>query len=119
MPFGLINTPATFQGMMNTMLRNFLDQGVVVYLNDIVIYSKNEEEHVDLVKKVLAQLEDYDLAVLTTKSVFHVIEVEFLGYIVAVDGVTMSERNVQSIRDWKHPRSVKEVQIFIGFANFY
>ena len=119
MPFGLVNAPATFQAMMNTILRNFLDHGVVVYLDDILIYSKNEEEHVELVKKVLAQLEDYDLAVSTTKSVFHVKEVEFLGYIVAVDGVTMSERKVQSIKDWKHPRSVKEVQIFIGFANFY
>ena len=70
-------------------------------------------------KKVLAQLGEYDLAVSTTKSVFHVKEVEFLGYMVAVDGVTMSERKVQSIKDWKHPRSIKEVQIFIGFANFY
>ena len=105
--------------MMNTILRQFLDHGVVVYLDDILIYSKNEEEHVELVKKVLAQLEDYDLAVLTTKSVFHVKEVECLGNIVAVDGVTMRERKVQSIKDWKHPRSVKEVQIFIGFANVY
>ena len=119
MPFGLVNAPATFQAMMNTILSKFLDHGVVVYLEDILIHSKNEEEHVELVKKVLAQLEDYDLAVPTTISVFHVKEVEFLGYIVAVDGVTMSERKVQSIKDWKHPRSVKEVQIFIGFANFY
>ena len=75
---------ATFQAMMNTILRKFLDHGVVVYLDDILIYSKNEEDHVELVKKVLALLEDYDLAVSTTKSVFHVKKVEFLGYIVAV-----------------------------------
>ena len=119
MPFGLINAPATFQAMMNTILRDFLDHEVVVYLDDILIYSKNEEEHIALVKKVLAQLEEYDLAVSTTKSVFHVKEVEFLGYMVAVDGVTMSERKAQSIKDWKHPQLVKEGQIFIGFANFY
>ena len=119
MPFGLVNAPATFQAMMNTIPRDFLDHGVVVYLDDILIYSENEEEHIALVKKVLAQLEEYDLAVSTTKSVFHVKEVECLGYIVAVDGVTLSERKVQSIKDWKHPLSVKEVQIFIGFANFY
>ena len=64
-------------------------------------------------------MEEYDLAVSITKSVFHVKEVEFLGYMVAVDGVTMSERKVQSIKDWIHPRWVKEVQIFIGFANYY
>src|SRR5712664_768541 len=119
MPFGLVNTPATFQAMMNTILREFLDHGVVVYLDDILIYSASQAEHIELVRKVLARLEEYDLAVSTTKSVFHVREVEFLGYIVAVDGVTMSERKVQTIKDWKHPRSVKEVQIFIGFANFY
>ena len=119
MPFGLVNAPAMFQAMMNPISRKFLDHGVVIYLDDILIYSKNEEEHVELVKKVLAQLENYDLAVSTKISVFHVREVEFLDYIVAVDGVTMSERKLQSIKDWKHPRSVKEVQIFIGFANFY
>ena len=119
MPFGLVNAPATFQAMRNTILRKFLVHGVVVYLDDILIYSDNEEELIEHVKKVLAQLEDYDLAVSTTKSVFHVKEVQFLGYIVAVDGVTMSERKVQSIKDWKHPRSVKQVRIFIGFAKFY
>ena len=119
MPFGLVNAAATFQAMMNTILRKFLDHGVVVYLDDILIYSKHEEEHVELVMQVLAQLEDYNLGVSTTKSVFHGNVVKFLGYIVAVDGVTMSERKVESIKDWKHPRSVQEVQIFIGFANFY
>ena len=119
MPFGLVHAPATVQAMMNTTLRDFLDHGVVVYLDDILIYSENKEEHIALVKKVLAQLEEYDLAVSTTKSVFHVKEVEFLGYMVAVDRVTISERKVQSIKDWKHSRSVKEVQIFIGFVNFY
>ena len=58
MPFGLVNAPATFQAMMNTILRNFLDHGVVVYLDDILIYSENVEEHIALVKKVLAQLEE-------------------------------------------------------------
>ena len=104
--------------MMNTILRDFLDHGVVVYLDDILIYSENEKDHIALVKKVLEQLEEYDLAVSTTKSVFHVKEVEFLGDMVAVEGVTVSERTVQSIKDWKPPRWVKEVQIFIGFPNF-
>ena len=58
MPFGLVNAPPTFQAMMNTILRDFLDNGVVVHLDDILIYSKNEKEHIALVKKVLAQLEE-------------------------------------------------------------
>jgi len=72
-----------------------------------------------LVKKVLARLEEHQLAVSVTKSVFHVKSVQFLGYIVGIDGVIMSERKVESVMNWRAPRSVKEVQIFIGFANFY
>ena len=119
MPFGLVNAPGTFQAMMNKILRNFLDHGVVVNLNNKLICSETEEEHIALVKKVPAPLEEYHPAVSTTKSVFHVNVVEFLGYMVAVDGVAMSERKVPDIKDWKHPRSVKEVQICIGFAYFY
>ena len=116
--FGLVNSPATFQRMMNKILREFLNQGVVVYLDDILIYSKTHAEHVAMVKKVLSRLMEHQLAVSIKKSEFHVKAVEFLAYIVATDGVTMSTRKVDSIRKWIAPRSVKEVQIFLGFANF-
>jgi len=119
MPFGLVNAPATFQAMMNKILWEFLDHGVVVYLDHILIYSESEEEHVELVKKVLAKLAEHQLGVSVTKSVFHVKSVEFLGYIVGINGVTMSERKVESVMKWRAPRSVKTEQIFIGFAKFY
>ena len=119
MPFGLVNAPATFQAMMNTILREFLDHGVVVYLDDILIYSKTLEDHKALIKQVLAWLEQHDLAISLKKSVFHVDTVEFLGYIVGKEGVTMSKKKVVCILSWKAPRSLKDVQIFIGFANFY
>ena len=119
MPFGLVNAPATLQAMMNTILREFLDHGVVVYLDDILIYSKSLEGHKALTKQVLERLERHDLAISLKKSVFHVDTVEFLGYIVGKDGVTMSRQKVERILSWKAPRSVKDVQIFIGFANFY
>jgi len=97
MPFGLVNAPATFQAMMNTILREFLDHGVVVYLDDILIYAKSMEEHKALVKQVLARLKHHDLTVSLKKSVFHVDTVEFLGYIVGKAGVTRSEKKVESI----------------------
>jgi len=119
MPFALVNPPATFQTMMNKILREFLDHGVVVYLDDILIFSEYMDDHIKVVQKVLDRLEQHDLAVSLKKSVFHKEEVEFLGYIVKTSGVTMSDRKVKSVQNWAHPRLVKEVQIFIGFANFY
>ena len=119
MPYGLVNAPATFQAMMNKILREFLDHRVVVYLDDILIYSKSLEDHKALIKQVLARLERHDLAISLKKSVFHVDTVEFLGNIVGKDGVTISKKKVESILSWKAPRSVKDLQIFIGFANFY
>ena len=119
MPFGLVNAPATFQTMMNEILREFLDQGVVVYIDDILIYSKTIEEHIILVRKVLQKLREYRMAISLEKSVFHVKKVDFLGYVVATDGVTMNEKKVESVKAWRAPASVKDVQIFIGFANFY
>ena len=119
MPFGLVNTPATFQRMMNKILREFLDQGVVVDLDEILLYFRTHAEHVTMVKKVLSRLMEHQLVVSIKKSDFHVKAVEFLGYIVATDGVTRSKKKMDSIRKWKAPRLVKEVQIFLGFANFH
>jgi len=119
MPFGLVNAPATLQAMMNTILREFLDHGVVVYLDDILIDSKRMEEHETLVKQVLARLERHDLAVSLKKSVFDVDAVEFLGDMVGKTGGTMRQKKVKSILNWKAPRSVQEGQLFVGFAKFY
>ena len=106
---GLVNAPAPFQAMMNQILREFRDYGVVVYLDNILIYSKTKEEHIELIKKVLDRLAKHQLAVWVTKSVFQVKSVEFLRYIVATNGVTMSYRKVDSIKNGKPPRPIKEV----------
>ena len=119
MPFTLVNAPATFQTMMDKVLREFLHHGVVVYLDGILIYSENSADHSSLVQKVLDRLEQHDLAVSLKKLVFHQDEVEFRGYIVKTSGVTMSDRKVKIVQNWAHPRSVKELQSFTGFANFY
>ena len=80
MPFGLCNAPATFQSMMDHILHDLLDEGVVVYLDDILIYSETQEEHERLVKEVLARLDKAGLRINLQKSTFHVDSVEFLGY---------------------------------------
>jgi len=108
MPFRLVNAPALFQTMMNKILREFLDHGVVVYLDDILIYSENMDDPIKLVQKVLNRLEQHDLAITLKKSVFHQDEVEFLGSIVKTSGVTMSDRKVKRVQNWAHPRSVKK-----------
>jgi len=99
MPFGLVNALATFQIMMNKILREFLDHRVVVYLDDILIYLVNMEDHIKLVQKVLDRLEQHDLAVSLKRSVFHQEEVEFLGYMVKASRVTMSDRKVKSVQN--------------------
>ena len=115
MPFGLVNAPAPFQVMMNTILWEFLDHRVVVYLDDILICSKTIEEHEAQVKQVLARLERLHFAVSLKKSLFHVKRVEFRGYIVGKSGVTMSEKKAESILNWRARGSVKNIQIVIGF----
>ena len=119
MPFGLTNAPSVFQRYVNEVIKEYIDRGVVAYINNILIYSKTEEELVDLTKKVLRKLLDNSLCVNAKKCVFHAPEVEFVGYTIGQNGVKMSENKVKHILEWEAPRSVHEVQQFLGFANFY
>ena len=119
MPFGLCNAPATFQGMMNEVLREFLDQGVVVYLDDVLIYSKDKESHVKLVRQVLAKLAQHNLAVAGHKSQFHVPQTEYLGFIVNGNRIHVLEETTRSVQEWAVPKNLWGVRGFIGFANFY
>jgi len=119
MPFGLTNAPSTFQDMMNHVLSNVLDIGVLAYMDDILIYTKTVEEHDRLVKDVLGRLRTNGLAVSPEKCVWRTQEVEFLGYIIGREGVKMSKEKVEAVLSWEAPKSLKEVQSFLGFANFY
>lgn len=119
MPFGLINAPATFQAMMNNIFQDLIDAGVLVYLDDILIYGDTQEEHDALVKEVLRRLTKHHLAVSPRKCSWRVQEVEFLGYIIGANGISMSPDKIKSIQEWENPTSLKECQQFVGFANFY
>jgi 2C-methyl-D-erythritol 2,4-cyclodiphosphate synthase len=100
MPFGLTNSPATFQDMMNHILKDLLDKGVVVYIDDILIYAKNKEKHDELVKEVLERLAKHDLVISPEKCNWSVKEVEFLGYIITPEGMRMAEYKTLAIQEW-------------------
>jgi len=119
MPFGLTNAPSTFQDMMNHVLSDLLDVGVLAYMDDILVYSKTEDDHNRLVKEVLKRLQDNGLAVSPEKCVWKAEEVEFLGYVIGRNGTQMSQNKVKAVLSWPQPTSLTETQSFLGFANFY
>jgi len=119
MPFGLTNAPAAFQRFVNTICADMLDVCVIVYLDDILIYSEDMESHQQHVREVLHRLWLHGLFAKPEKCEFHSDSVEYLGYRLSPDGLTMSPDKIQTISDWPEPRKVKDIQSFLGFANFY
>ena len=119
LPFGLANAPATFQSYIHRALGGLLDRTCVVYLDDILIYSEDEDQHEQHVREVLERLDDWGLYAKASKCVFNTKQVEFLGYIVTPKGVVMDPVRVQTIQEWPEPESYRDVQVFLGFANFY
>ncbi|KAM4060262.1 reverse transcriptase (RNA-dependent DNA polymerase) [Hirsutella rhossiliensis] len=119
MPFGLTNAPATFQRMINNVLREHLDIFVVVYLDDILIFSEHLEEHKEHVHKVLRALQNAKLLVEPEKSKFHTQEVDFLGHTISPGEIRMQQDKINSVKEWPTPKNVKDVQSFLGFANYY
>ncbi|KAI4890447.1 hypothetical protein NFI96_003606 [Prochilodus magdalenae] len=119
MPFGLMNAPAVFQRFINEVLREALDRYAYVYLDDILIFSRTREEHVGHVRRVLQLLLESRLYVKLEKSEFHVPRVSFLGFIVSKGTLAMDPAKIRAVQDWPRPSSLKEVQRFLGFANFF
>ena len=119
MLFGLTNTLAAFQCFMNDVFSNLLDVCVVVYLDDILIYSDNITQHWSHVKEVLKRLWKARLYAKAEKCEFHSDSIKYLGYVLSPSGLTMSDAKVKTIQEWPEPKKVKHIQFFLGFANFY
>lgn len=119
MPFGLCNAPGTFQTFINETLRDDLDRICTAYLDDVLIYSDCAEDHETHVLQVLRKLKAAGLYLDATKCKFKVTRVKYLGLILTTDGIEMDPEKVSTVLAWQLPRSVKDVQSFLGFANFY
>ena len=119
MPFGLTNAPASFQRWMNEILSEYLDIFCVAYLDDILIFSNNLEEHRRHVRTILTRVAETGLTLKASKCKFHTTETEYLGYVISPKGLRMEEEKIRTIKEWQEPRNVKGIQSFLGFANFY
>ena len=118
-PFGLTNAPAAFQHFMNDVFSNLLDLCIVVYLNNILIYSNDITQHWSHIKKVLKRLQKAGLYAKAEKCEFHSNSMEYPGYVLLPSGLTMSDMRVKTIQEWPEPKKIKNIQSFLGFANFY
>ena len=119
MPFGLCNAPATFQSLMNDVLRPFLRRFVLVFFDDILIYSSSWADHLRHLRAVLSELRHHRLFVKRSKCVFGVASVSYLDHIISEQGVAMDPAKVQAVLDWPVPRSARAVRGFLGLAGYY
>ena len=119
MPFGLTNAPAVFMDLMNRMFRDYLDSFVIVFIDDILVYSKSKREHEEHLRLVLQRLRDKKLYAKFDKCKFWLEEVAFLGHIVNKDGLSVDPEKIAAITEWQRPRNVTEVRSFLRLAGYY
>jgi hypothetical protein len=119
MPFGLTNAPAAFMDLMNRVCNPFLDKCVIVFIDDILIYSRSREEHEEHLRSVLELLKSEKLYAKFSKCEFWLREVQFLGHVVSENGIKVDPAKIEVIRNWEPPRSPTEVRSFLGLAGYY
>ena len=119
MPFGLTNAPAAFIDLMHRIFQPYLDQFVVVFVDDILIYSQSEWEHEYHLRIVLQLLRDHQLYAKFSKCEFWLTEVRFLGHVVSASGVSVDPEKVEAVMSWERPKSVFEIRSFLGLAGYY
>jgi len=118
--FGLTNSLATFQAMMNDILRDLINTGeVAAFMDNVLVGTEEEEKHDEIVEEVLRRMEENDLYVKPKKCVWKVREINFLGLVMGSGGIKMQEEKVVGVLEWSSPKTVKEVQKFLGLVNYY
>jgi transposase InsO family protein len=119
MSFGLTNAPATFMRLMNSVFMDYLDKFVVIYIDDILVYSKTDEEHAEHLRLILTRLREHRLYAKFSKCEFWLDNLVFLGHVISASGVAVVPDKVQTIMDWVTPMSVKDIRSFLGLAGYY
>jgi hypothetical protein len=119
MLFGLTNAPGHFMYLMNSVFMPELNKFVVVFIDDILIYSRSKEEHEEHLRIVLQLLRDHQLYVKFSKCEFYIKEVPFLGHVVSPEGIAVDPSKVKEVLEWKLPTMVSEVRSFLGLADYY
>jgi len=119
MPFGVTNALAVFMDYMNRIFIPFLDKFVVVFIDDILIYSRTREEHAEHLRLVLSVLREKQLYAKLSKCEFWMDEVQFLGHVISAQGIAMDLAKVEAVVKWESPKSVTEIRSFVGLAGYY
>ena len=119
MPFGLTNAPAAFMDLMQRIFRPFLDRFVVVFVDDILIYSKSDEDHDEHLRIALQLLRDHRLYAKFSKCDFWKDEVKFLGHVVSRGGISVDPSKIEAVSTWQIPKNVSEIRSFLGLAGYY
>ena len=119
MPFGLTNMPAALMDLMNRVFRDYLDQFVAVFIDDILIYSKSVEEHEEHLRLVLGRLQREGLYAKFSKCDFWLEQVSFLKHIISKDGIAVDPEKIKAVAEWLTPKSVTEIRSFLGLAGYY
>ncbi|KAG7583636.1 Ribonuclease H-like superfamily [Arabidopsis suecica] len=119
MPFGLTNAPAAFMKMMNGIFREFLDEFVIIFIDDILVYSKDRETHQNHIRTVLERLREQKLFAKLSKCSFWQRSIRFLGHIISDQGVSVDPEKIRSIKEWPRPKNATEIRSFLGLAGYY